>query len=94
MNYTPDPAVLSDILDVQTASAPAGRFSRIFPGLQLYAPRVVDGKRVVRPIDATIVEQELRLVQQRGSHGFCLFAYTYLSDEIIDVVRKFGEQAK
>jgi len=90
MNYTPDPAVLSDLLELQAASAPAGKQSSIFPGLQIYANRVVEGKRVTEPIAAGIVEKELRAVQEHGYGGFCLFAYNYLSDEIIDVVRKFN----
>lgn len=89
MNYTPDPAVLSDLLELQTRSAPAGKCDRIFPGLQIYANQIVNGKKVTRPISGAIVERELRVVQQQGYQGFCLFASDYLSDEIIDVVRKF-----
>ena len=94
MNYTPDPVVLSGVLELQTASAPSRKINRIFPGLQIYASRVVNGKKVVESIDAAIVEKELRVVQQHGYQGFCLFAYNTLSDEIIDVVRKFDNQTK
>jgi uncharacterized lipoprotein YddW (UPF0748 family) len=90
MNYTPDPAALSDLLELQTASAPAGKRDRIFPGLQIYTSRVVGGKKVVGPIAAVVVEKELRVVQQHGYGGFCLFASNYLSDEIIEAVRKFS----
>ena len=90
MNYTPDPATLADLLAWQAESAPAGKRDRIFPGLQLYASRVVNGKQVSGPADAAIVDQELRVVRQQGYEGFCLFAYDYLSDEILSVVRKFN----
>jgi uncharacterized lipoprotein YddW (UPF0748 family) len=90
MNYTPDPAALSDMLELQARSAPTGKRDRIFPGLQIYASQDVDGKRVTRPIAGDIVEKELRVVQQQGYKGFCLFAYDYLSDDIIDVLRKFS----
>jgi hypothetical protein len=90
MNYTPDPAALSDLMALQTASAPVGKQGCIFPGLQIYASRVVDDKRVTESIAAGIVESELRVVQQQGDGGLCLFAYDYLSDEIIDAVRKFS----
>ena len=90
MNYTPDPAMLSDLLELQTQSAPAGKHGCIFPGLQIYSNRVVDGKRVTEPIAAGIAEQQLRVVQQQGYEGFCLFAYDYLSGDIIDVVCKFS----
>jgi hypothetical protein len=90
MNYTPDPLMLSDMLDLQSASAPTGKGDCIFPGLQLYAQRVVNGKKVTGPMDAAMVEKELRVVQQHGYKGFCLFAYGSFTDEIIEVVRKFS----
>lgn len=94
MNYTGDPAVLSEMLDLQTASAPAGTVERIFPGLQIYATRTVDGKKQVGPQEATIVEEQLRVVQQHGYRGFCLFSYNNLTDELIAVARKFSEPVK
>ena len=94
MNYTPDPVILSDMLDLQSASAPAGKRDRIFPGLQIYAQRVVDGKKVTEPMDPAMVEKELRVVQQHGYQGFCLFAYNSLSEEIIKVVRQFSDATK
>ena len=94
MNYTADPAVLAEMLELQTASAPAGTFNSIFPGLQIYARQTVNGKVVSGPADASIVEQQLRVVQQHGYQGFCLFAYNTLSDEIIAVVRQFSDQTK
>ncbi len=94
MNYTPDPAVFSEMMRQQAESAPPGKLGRIFPGLQIYASTVVGGKRVNKPGEAAIVDAELRLVQEHGYQGFCLFACNYLSDEIIEVVRKFGGPAK
>jgi uncharacterized lipoprotein YddW (UPF0748 family) len=90
MNYTPDPAELEEMLETQARFAPPTKFDRIFPGLQIYQSTVVNGRKVSRPADPAIVEQELRLVQQHGYQGFCLFACNFLSDEIIDVVRKFS----
>ena len=94
MNYTADPVVLAEMLDLQTASAPAGTFNSIFPGLQIYARQTVNGKVVSGPAEASIVDQQLRVVQEHGYQGFCLFAYNTLSDDIIAVVRKFSEQTK
>lgn len=94
MNYTPDPAILSEMLDLQTASAPPGTFDHIYPGLQMYATRTVDGKKETGPQSAAVVEQQLRVVQQHRYRGFCLFAYNHLTDENIAVIRKFSEAAK
>lgn len=94
MNYTADPAVLSEMLELQTASAPAGTFTHIFPGLQIYAPRTVNGKKEVVAQDASIVEAELRVVRQHGYEGFCLFANDYLTDDIVTVVKKFNETSE
>jgi uncharacterized lipoprotein YddW (UPF0748 family) len=91
MNYTEDPAKLAEMLELQTASAPPGTIARIFPGLQIYAPRTADGKKTVEPQRATIVEEQLRVVRQHGYHGFCLFSCEYLTDDIIQVVRQFGK---
>lgn len=91
MNYTGDPAVLAEMLELQTASAPAGTFPRIFPGLQIYATRTVNGKKEAGPQEAAIVEEQLRIVRQHGYHGFCLFAYNNLTDELIEVVQKFNQ---
>ncbi len=90
MNYTPDPAELEDMLKTQARFAPEGKRDRIFPGLQIYATRVVGGEKIVGPAEAAVVEQELRMVQQQGYRGFCLFACNSLTDELIVVVRKFS----
>lgn len=90
MNYTPDPVELGEMLTLQTASAPAGKVTKIFPGLQIYESYSENGKKKARPISAAVVEQQLHVVQQHGYEGFCLFANNYLSDDIIEVVRKFS----
>ena len=41
-------------------------------------------------MDAAVVEEQLRVVQQQGCPGFCLYAYAYLTDHSIAVVRKFA----
>lgn len=91
MNYTPDPAELSEMLALQTAAAPAGTFNRIFPGLQIYSTSEVSGKKQARPQSAAIVAQQLQVVRRNDYAGFCLFAENYLTDELIDVVRKFSQ---
>ncbi len=90
MNYTTDPVILGEILELQTASAPSGTKGRIFPGLQIYTKKVSDGKPVTGPMDAAVVEKQLNIVRQQGYNGFCLFAYNSLTDEILAVVRKFS----
>ena len=77
-----------------TASAPPGTFKRIFPGLQIYAARTVNGKKEVASQTSEVVEQQLRVVQQHGYEGFCLFSYNNLTDDLIAVVRKFGEASR
>ena len=94
MNYTPDPEALVEILQGQTAAAPPGTLARIHPGLQLYVSKTVGGKRTVVPQNAAVVARQLRVVQQQGYRGFCLFAYNYLTEEIIAAVRPFGEPVK
>jgi hypothetical protein len=86
MNYTDNPVELEEMLQEQIENTPKGMSERIYPGLKLYKRK---GKDAV-PNDADIIEKELLLVQQHGYHGYCLFAYKYLSDEIIEVVRKFS----
>jgi hypothetical protein len=44
----------------------------------------------VNSLDADIVEKQLLLVQKYGYNGFCLFAYNNLSEELIEMVRKFN----
>lgn len=90
MNYTTDPVALGEMLTLQTASAPANCRSRIFPGLQLYHKRVVDGKTVTESLDAGIVIRQLEVVREHGYQGFCLFASDYLSDNLINALGQTG----
>jgi uncharacterized lipoprotein YddW (UPF0748 family) len=90
MNYTENPAELAAILEDQRAATPAGKSNRVYPGLQLYRVTTVDGRRTTKPLDAAIVEQQLRMVQQMGHEGFCLFAYRHLTDDTIRVVSEFS----
>ncbi len=94
MNYTPDPEELVEILQGQTAAAPPGTLARIHPGLQLYVSKTVGGKRTVVSQNAAVVARQLRVVQQQGYRGFCLFADNYLTEEIIAAVRPFSEPVK
>jgi len=55
---------------------------RIYPGLQIYKRQ--EGKTI--PLDAEIVRQQLELIKEKGYQGFCLFAYSYFSDEIAAVI--------
>jgi hypothetical protein len=87
MNYTPDPTELEDMLEEQGNYIPQGKQNSVFPGLQLYIVK----DKVVMSLGADIVEKELLLVRQKGYHGFCLFAYNSLSDEIIDMLRKYSK---
>lgn len=83
MNYTMDPDELVDMLKEQEYRTPKGMSDRIFPGLRLY------GNRDQPTMDPAVVEQQMNIVQQRGSKGYCLFATKFLSDDIIKVVSKF-----
>jgi uncharacterized lipoprotein YddW (UPF0748 family) len=92
MDYTLNPIELSERLELQAASAPKGTFNRINPGIQIFQWHTAeDGKKSLAPVDPAIVEQELRVVQQQGCLGFCLYSYACMTDDTIKVVRKFGE---
>ena len=39
------------------------------------------------PRPVTLVQEQIGLVRRMGIHGYCLFAHTYLSDEIIKALR-------
>lgn len=90
MNYTPDPVEFADLIQAQAAAAPAGTFNHIFPGIQLYNNKTVNGKRVIGSIDPAILAKELSEVQAQGYQGFCLFAYNNFSEELINAVRPFS----
>ncbi|MDD2246273.1 MAG: family 10 glycosylhydrolase, partial [Proteiniphilum sp.] len=87
MNYTDRLDILKDILEEQVLYTPGGMSERIFPGLKLYTRK--NGTTV--PMDAEIVDQQLKMVKQYGYRGFCLFAYSYFSDEMIDVIQRYSQ---
>ena len=91
MDYTLNPVELSERLDLQAASAPKGTFNHIVPGIQIFQWHTAEGgKRSLIPIDPGIADQELRVVQQQGCPGFILYSYACMTDETIEVIRKFG----
>jgi uncharacterized lipoprotein YddW (UPF0748 family) len=87
MNYTEEIDDLQDILDEQLFHTPDDMSDRIYPGLQLYTFR----NNNAASIDASIVDEQIGLIKQYGYRGFCLFAYSYFSDEIIEVVKKYSQ---
>ncbi|WP_286850177.1 MULTISPECIES: family 10 glycosylhydrolase [unclassified Proteiniphilum] len=87
MNYTDRLDILKDILDEQALYTPGGMTERIFPGLKLYTRK----NDTTVPMDAEIVDQQLKMVKQYGYRGFCLFAYSYFSDEMIDVIQRYSQ---
>lgn len=87
MNYTEKINDLQDILEEQAFYTPDGMSNRIYPGLQLYTFR----NDTAIPIDTSIVNEQLKLIKQHDYQGFCLFAYSYFSDEIIEVVKQYKQ---
>lgn len=86
MNYSNRIDIFKDILDEQAFYTPEGMAEKIYPGLQLYNR---EGGSTV-PIDAAIVDQQLEMVKEYGYHGFCLFAYSYFSDEMVEVIERYS----
>lgn len=87
MNYTTDPVEFKDILEEQITRTPKGMSDKIFPGLQIYTR---DANKKVTSLNADIVKKQLELVREKGYKGYCLFAYHYLSDDIIEVLKGFN----
>ncbi|RNC65632.1 family 10 glycosylhydrolase [Proteiniphilum sp. X52] len=87
MNYTDRLDILQDILDEQALYTPEGVSERIYPGLRLYTKK--DDTTV--PMDADIVDKQLEMVKQYGYQGFCLFAYSYFSDEMVEVLQRYSK---
>jgi uncharacterized lipoprotein YddW (UPF0748 family) len=87
MDYTTDPVELKDILEEQISRTPKGMSDKIFPGLQIYTR---DANKKVTSLNAEIVRKQLELVREKGYKGYCLFAYHYLSDDIIEVLKGFN----
>lgn len=88
MNYTDSPEELRLVLKNQIAATPKGANGRIFPGLQIYTSKTVNGKRTAASQDAEIVAQQLKIVREMGYNGFVLFADVYLTDDLADAVRQ------
>lgn len=82
MNYADNLTAFTEILDEQERYTEPGMQERIYPGLQIYKQQ--EGKTI--PLDAEIVRQQLELIKEKGYQGFCLFAYSYFSDEIAAVI--------
>ena len=88
MNYRDNIDDFREVIENQISYTPDNTSNRIFPGLQLYI-KSGDG---FGPISAEVVKQQLELVKEYGYEGFCLFAYSYLSDEIIEVVSSYNNE--
>lgn len=87
MNYTENIDNLKDIIDEQITQTPSNCSDKVYPGLKLYTSK--NGKTI--PMDANIVDEQLKVIKEYGYKGFCLFAYSYFSDEIIEIVNKYSK---
>jgi hypothetical protein len=88
MNYTENAEMLKEILDEQKQFIPEGMSARIYPGLRIYAKT---GNGTV-PAQAGNVLEQLELVKEEGYEGFCLFAYSFFTDEIAEVLHNFLQE--
>ena len=79
MNYRDNMEDFKELIENQLSVTPIEKTDRVFPGLQLYKKN----DNGFGPIDADIVKQQLEIIKEMGYQGFCLFAYSYLSDDII-----------
>lgn len=86
MNYTDRIDILKDILDEQVLYTPEEMVEKIYPGLKLYTRK----DNVTVPMNAEIVGQQLEMAKQYGYRGFCLFAYSYFSDEMVEVIERYS----
>ncbi|MBF6628263.1 MAG: family 10 glycosylhydrolase [Proteiniphilum sp.] len=85
MNYSDNVETFREILKEQQRYTTPEMAGRIYPGLQIYLRK--DGKTV--PLGADIVQEQLEIIKEEGYEGFCLFAYSYFSDEIAGVLKNF-----
>jgi len=60
----------------------------ILTGLSLYYR--IGGKEIPRP--ASLVEDQISLIRELRSSGYCLFAYCHLNDSIIDMLNKINKE--
>ena len=88
MNYKDNMEDFKEIIENQISFTPKDKADRVFPGLQLYT-KTDNG---FGPIDADMVKQQLEMIKGYGYQGYCLFAYSYLSDEIIEVAASFANK--
>ncbi len=88
MNYTENAEMLKEILDEQKQFTPEGMSNRIYPGLRIYAKT---GNGTV-PAQAGNVLEQLELVREEGYEGFCLFAYSFFTDEIAEMLHGFLQE--
>jgi uncharacterized lipoprotein YddW (UPF0748 family) len=79
MNYAGKLDDLKDLLDEQVLYTPEKMSERIYPGIQLY----IDN-------NPAIIDQQLEMVKQYGYRGFCLFAYSFFSDEMVEVINNYS----
>lgn len=42
------------------------------------------------PMDAEIVDKQLEMVKNYGYQGFCLFANSYFSDDMVEVLKQYS----
>lgn len=84
MNYSDRIDILREIIDEQVLYTPDGMQEMIYPGLRLYTYN----NSVAVPMSADILDQQLEMIQQYGYRGYCLFAYSYFSDEMVDVLNR------
>lgn len=68
-------------------ATPAGKEQAVFTGIQIYQVVQEQGASRVRPQSADVVEQQLKIVQAQGYHGYAFFAYNSQSDELLELVR-------
>ena len=88
MNYKDNMEDFKEIIENQISFTPKDKADRVFPGLQLYT-KTDNG---FGPIDAEMVRQQLQMIKEYGYQGYCLFAYSYFSDEIIEVAASFANK--
>jgi hypothetical protein len=58
--------------------------SKLVTGLSLYMRS--GGEVSSRPPE--LVREQIELVRRLGIHGYCLFAYSHLSDEQLEILRE------
>jgi uncharacterized lipoprotein YddW (UPF0748 family) len=64
--------------------------NKLVTGLSLYV------RNGAKALDRSpmLVKQQIQMVRRLGIHGYCLFEFTYLSDEIIKMMKSEVNQEK